>query len=74
VQGSEIESITKDGTMKEKIIAFFTDVVKEMKKVTWPTYEELRDSTVIVIVVCAVFTIFIYVLDTAVSKVIQEIF
>ena len=60
--------------MKEKIIAFFTDVVKEMKKVTWPTYQELRDSTVIVIVVCAVFTIFIYVLDTAVSKVIQEIF
>ncbi|HTK83045.1 MAG TPA: preprotein translocase subunit SecE [Bacteroidota bacterium] len=60
--------------MKEKIIAFFTDVVKEMKKVTWPTYAELRDSTIIVIVVCAVFTIFIYVLDTAVSKVIQEIF
>jgi preprotein translocase subunit SecE len=74
VQGSEIESITKEGTMKEKIIAFFTDVVKEMKKVTWPTYAELRDSTIIVIVVCAVFTIFIYVLDTAVSKVIQEIF
>lgn len=60
--------------MKEKIIAFFTDVVKEMKKVTWPTYAELRDSTLIVIVVCAVFTVFIYVLDTAVSKIIQEIF
>ncbi len=60
--------------MKEKIIVFFTDVVKEMKKVTWPTYEELRESTLIVIVVCAVFTAFVYVLDTAVSKIIQEIF
>jgi preprotein translocase subunit SecE len=60
--------------MKEKIIAFVTDVVKEMKKVTWPTYNELRDSTIIVIVVCAVFTVFIYILDTTVSKIIQEIF
>ncbi len=60
--------------MKEKIIAFFTDVVKEMKKVTWPTYEELRESTLIVIVVCAVFTAFIYLLDTVVSKFMQVIF
>jgi len=60
--------------MKEKIIAFFTDVVKEMRKVTWPTYDELRDSTLIVIVVCGVFTAFIYVLDTAVSKFLQLIF
>ena len=60
--------------MKEKIIAFFTDVVKEMKKVTWPSYDELRDSTLIVIVVCAVFTTFIYVLDTIVSKFLQVIF
>ena len=60
--------------MKEKIIAFFTDVVKEMKKVTWPSYDELRDSTLIVIVVCAVFTIFIYILDTAVSRFLQVIF
>ena len=27
--------------MKEKIIGFFEDVVKEMKKVTWPTKDEL---------------------------------
>ena len=28
--------------MKEKIINFVNDVVKEMKKVTWPTKEELK--------------------------------
>ncbi len=31
--------------MKEKIIGFFEDVVKEMKKVTWPTKAELKEST-----------------------------
>jgi preprotein translocase subunit SecE len=57
--------------MKEKIIAFFTDVVKEMKKVTWPRAEELRDSTVIVMVVCGIIAAFVYVIDLAVNYLIK---
>jgi len=53
--------------MKEKIIGFFTDVVKEMNKVTWPKKDDLRDSTVIVLVVCLIIAGFVYVVDTAVS-------
>ena len=57
--------------MKEKIIAFFTDVVKEMNKVTWPKKDDLRDSTVIVLVVCLIIAAFVYVVDTAVSGVLS---
>jgi preprotein translocase subunit SecE len=57
--------------MKEKIIGFFTDVVKEMKKVTWPRQEELRDSTIIVLVVCGVIAAFVYVIDLAVNYVLK---
>jgi preprotein translocase subunit SecE len=53
--------------MKEKIIGFVTDVVKEMNKVTWPKKEELRESTIIVLVVCVVLSLFVYVVDNAVS-------
>ncbi len=53
--------------MKEKIIGFFTDVVKEMNKVTWPKKDDLRDSTVIVLVVCLIIAGFVYLVDTAVS-------
>ena len=53
--------------MKEKIIGFFTDVVKEMNKVTWPRKEELRDSTMVVLVVCLILAGFVYVVDKAVS-------
>ncbi|HEX3072905.1 MAG TPA: preprotein translocase subunit SecE [Ignavibacteriales bacterium] len=60
--------------MKEKIINFFNDVVKEMKKVTWPTQQELQESTVIVIVVCAILAIFTYAVDMGVTWVFQEIF
>jgi preprotein translocase subunit SecE len=60
--------------MKEKIIGFFTDVVKEMKKVTWPTKEELKESTMIVIVVCIILAIFTYIIDMAITQVFKGIF
>ena len=59
--------------MKEKIITFFTDVVREMSKVTWPKKEELRDSTVIVLVVCLIISLFIYLVDTVVAKALSSI-
>ncbi|MEW6702796.1 MAG: preprotein translocase subunit SecE [Bacteroidota bacterium] len=60
--------------MKEKIINFVNDVVKEMKKVTWPTREELKESTTIVIVVCLILSAFTYIVDMAVTKILQGIF
>ncbi len=60
--------------MKEKIIAFFQDVVKEMKKVTWPTKAELIESTKIVIVVCIVLALFTYVIDMLISQVFKGIY
>jgi preprotein translocase subunit SecE len=59
--------------MKEKIIAFVTDVIKEMKKVTWPEKNELRDSTMIVLAVCGIISLFIYLVDLAVNKVLTSV-
>lgn len=60
--------------MKEKIITFFNDVYKEMGKVTWPSRQELRESTMVVLVVCLLISGFVYVVDTVVSKALQGIF
>ena len=60
--------------MKEKIVNFFNDVVKEMKKVTWPTKEELKESTMIVIVTCLLIAAFTYVIDMLVTQVFKGIF
>jgi len=60
--------------MKDKIITFFQDVVKEMKKVTWPTKEELIESTKIVIVVCIVLSLFTYVIDMIINQALKGIF
>ena len=60
--------------MKEKIIGFFTDVVKEMKKVTWPTKDELKESTVVVIVVCLILAASTYVIDMVITTIFKGIF
>lgn len=60
--------------MKEKIINFVNDVVKEMKKVTWPTKDELKESTSIVIVVCLVVALFTWLIDQGISQVFKGIF
>ena len=60
--------------MKEKIVNFFTDVVKEMKKVTWPTQNELKESTVIVIITCLILAAFTYLIDMSITQIFQGIF
>ncbi len=57
--------------MIKKIQKFLEDVKTEMNKVSWPTREELLNSTVIVIVVSIVFTIFIFLADLVFSNLVQ---
>ena len=59
--------------MKDKIINFFADIAKEMEKVTWPTRDELFESTKIVIVVTLVISLFTWVVDTALSEALKAI-
>ncbi len=59
--------------MKEKIINFFNSVIDEMNKVTWPTWEELKESTKIVIIVTIAIAIFAWVVDFAVSETLKAI-
>jgi preprotein translocase subunit SecE len=60
--------------MKEKIINFFQDIYKEMKKVTWPKKTELKDSTVIVVVTMIIFAVFVYLVDKGISEFLKVIF
>lgn len=60
--------------MKEKIVNFVNEVVKEMKKVTWPTKEELQESTIVVIVASLIIAILSYAVDMAVTQIFKGIF
>ena len=59
--------------MKDKILNFFNDVTKEMGKVTWPTREELAESTKIVIIVCILISGFTWGVDTLLAAALKAI-
>lgn len=60
--------------MLERTKQFITDVNKEMKKVSWPTREQLRESTVVVIVTTLIITAIVFVIDQAMTQVMNFLF
>ncbi len=60
--------------MVGKIKNFVGSVSAEMKKVSWPSKEQLRESTIVVIAVTAVITFFVWVIDMIMESIIRWIF
>jgi preprotein translocase subunit SecE len=60
--------------MIKKAKQFLEDVRVEMKKVVWPEREQLINSTVIVVVISALFTLFIFFADTIISRIINILY
>jgi len=57
-----------------KAIQFLRDVRFELGKVTWPSRRELLGSTVIVIIMSVIVSIFIGVVDLGFSNLVSFIF
>ena len=49
----------------------FTEMVDELKKASWPTGPELRDSTVVVIIAAIVLGVFTSISDFALFEVVD---
>jgi preprotein translocase subunit SecE len=50
---------------------FFGEMVDELKKASWPSWTELRDSTVVVIVACVLLGLFTSVADFSLYQVVD---
>jgi len=60
--------------MIEKIKNYLLETRTEMKKVTWPTKDELKESTRVVVVATIILTIFIGAVDQILSRIVKLIF
>lgn len=67
---AKAKSSSKSGE-KKSIGKFLHEVRVELRKVTWPTRKELVQSTIVVLVAIAIMTAFVFVLDTAFSRLID---
>jgi preprotein translocase subunit SecE len=51
--------------MLDRISAYFRDIKDELvNKVSWPTWEELTESTIIVLVASIIFALVIWLMDS----------
>jgi len=56
-----------------KIKNFFADVKFEMKKVSWPTWIELKGSTFVVISFSIIVSVFLFFVDRILATLLQVI-
>ncbi|WP_066366302.1 preprotein translocase subunit SecE [Neobacillus fumarioli] len=57
----------------QRIKKFFSEIAREMRKVSWPKRGELVRSTVTVLTTVILFSIFFGVIDLGISKLIRLI-
>lgn len=60
--------------MFQKISKYFSEVGQELSKVSWPSREELYGSTVVVIVLCVILSVFVYSIDLVLNRLLGIIF
>ena len=58
----------------EQVREYMKDVRAELTKVSWPTREELRDSTVVVIVTVLLVAAFIGIVDQILNRAVALLF
>lgn len=58
----------------QEIKGYFEDLRKEMRLVTWPTWNQVRATTIVVIAAVFVFAFYFWVVDMAVGRAMTKLF
>ena len=59
--------------MFNKLSQFLNDVKFEMSKVSWPTWEELRSSTYVVLSLSMLLIVFLFFIDLFLARILNII-
>ncbi len=59
---------------ENKIQRFYKDIKAEFKRITWPTYEQFKNTTVVVLSVCGFFALYVGIIDAIYSRIQALIF
>ena len=59
--------------MLNKAITYLKDVRLEMSKVSWPTKDELIESTIIVLILSGILAAYMFIIDMSLTRIVQLI-
>jgi preprotein translocase subunit SecE len=58
----------------QRLRRFLSEVVVELKRTTWPTWPEVRGTTLVVILSVFVFAVFLFAVDYVLSQGVTRVF
>jgi preprotein translocase subunit SecE len=67
-------TVTKAVAAERRGSRFISEVIAELRKVSWPTRTQLLQSTAVVLVVVAIVAVYLAVLDSVFSRLVDAIF
>ena len=75
-QGEQVV-VTRKASATKRVgsrFSFVTNIINELRKVTWPTRQEAIRLTIMVLIVCAVVGVFLALADFGFARLVQEFF
>ncbi|WP_319524422.1 preprotein translocase subunit SecE [uncultured Desulfosarcina sp.] len=66
-------AVAKEKNFIDKSLQFLREVKVELKKVTWPSRKQTMGSTVVVLVIVAIISLFLGVVDAGLSGLIRAV-
>ena len=57
-----------------KIQSFFNEVITELKKVSWPSRKEVKDTTLVVIIAVIIFGAYLFFVDLILQAILNGIY
>ena len=57
--------------LREKIVNYYEETVVELKKVSWPSKDEIKGSTIVVIITSILLAAFTFGVDSSLSWVMR---
>ncbi len=67
-------SVTKAVQAERKSSRFLSDMIAELRKVQWPTRNQLMQSTAVVLVVVVIVVVYLWALDSVIEPIINALF
>jgi len=64
-------NVSKLAKTRKSLVRFIKDVRTELKKVIWPTWEQLTNNTISVLMYCLVVGAIIWIVDFGLTKVVE---
>jgi len=57
--------------VKEKVINYLKETRQELEKVAWPTRDEVRGSTIVVVVTSLIISAFVFGVDSTLNQLVK---